>query len=331
MKNTITLFLGACLFLISCGDTKEKKVDENGNTVATGISENMFESANFIDKYNVYIDFGNTFHNEVNNTYDRYFEWADYEKGPKAAKRVGTVSDIADYSLTKLEEALPKDPEIEEIDPLMEQVAEKAKILNTVLAEASGYYKRQDYKDDDLTKGQNLHVDLVKAFEAYYAAYDAMYAEFEVLQDELTAYDAEKFKTNGQLIKYNLIMNLEYVENMLNTIGSLDGPELKTLDLEKLDAQAAKFRTSFDELEKLVTDEEQVKKEYGNPSLVNYKLSRFVGSSEDMIREIRNLKERIEKNDFKYSIVHPEIPDKGSPAKLNKIYGQLINGYNSLN
>lgn len=331
MKKTIILLLSTTLLFTSCGEKKEKKVDETGKTIATGVAESLFESATFIDKYNVYIDYGNSFHSKVNDSYTNYFDWADYEKGPKGAKRIGNVYEISDYALKEVEEALTKEPEIKEIDPLMAVVAEKANTLNKLLSEASSYYKRQDYKDDDFAKGQSIHTDLVKAFEEYYAVYGTMYAEFEVLQDELTAYDTEKFKNNGELIKYNLITSLNASEGILNIIGDLDGPELKNINMEKLDNQVLKFRASFDELEKLIKDEEQVKKEYGNPATINYKLSNFIGYSEDMIREVRNLKERIEKNNFKYSIVHPNIPDNGSPIKLSKLYGHLVGSYNSLN
>lgn len=328
MKKTFTSILCISLLIASCGDSKEKKVDDNGNTVVSAVPTNNFESAEFINKYNTYIDFGNSFDKRAIDSYHKYFEWADIDNGPKGAKNVRGVSTLPEHSLKSLEKGLAIDIEIEGVDEPMKAAYEKGKQLYTVIEEADSYYDKQDYKDDNFEKGEQLHMSIKTAFDEYFNAYDTMYSEFVVVQDELFKYDVEKFKSNGELIKYNLMMGLHTSEAVLNVIGSLDGPELKNINLESFEKRVAEFRATYDELEKLAKDEEQIKKEYGSSVRAKHSISSFVNTGKQFIREIRNLKERIEKNNFKYSIVHPNIPDNGSPLKLSKIYSTMVSEYN---
>lgn len=338
MKKTITILVSTGLLITSCGDLSkkkvdetDKKVDETGQTIESGVPENMFDSAAFIEKYNAFIDFGNDFNTQVNKRYDNYFEWADYEKGPKGGKYESYSLDLSEHSLLKLEKALPKPPEINGVEDPMKEVAVTARKLYTICEDAQAYYSKEDFKEDDFAKGEVFHQQLKDAFSAYFEAYSKMSIKFNVLQDDLFKYDADSFKKDGYLIKYNMMMSLHYSENILDIIGYLDGEELKNLDLKKLDEQYANFRTSFDSIETLIKDQKQVVKEYGPAMNIQSSLESYVGINTKWIVQIRRLKERIEKNDYKYSIVHKTIPDDGSPAKLNKIYGEMVSSYNRIN
>lgn len=330
MKKIVISICSIALLVSSCADSKEKKVDASGKTIATSIPDSQFESGEFIDKYNAYIDFGNSFPKSVNSSSDSYFRWADYENGPKGAKNPSGITTIYNYPLEKLAKAFEKGPEIKEIDELMKIVYEKAIKLQATVQEANDYYAIQDYKDDNFEKGELFHKRLVVDFEEYYKAYDTMNAEFQVLQDELFVYDAEKYKKNGELIKYDLMMSLHEAEGVLFLIGNLDGPDLKTIDLNKYDSGMANFRRIYDELVEFSTNEEQLKKELTGNVFSESKYKEYLKDCAEFIRESRTLKERIEKNDFKYSIVHPNIPDKGTPTKLSKIYGEMISDYNGM-
>ena len=330
MKKTFGTLICISLFLASCGDSKEKQVDEHGTTTTSAVPESKFDSNEFIGKYNAYIDFGNAFHKRANDTYNHYFDWASVENGPKGAKNIKGVYTLPEHSLNALEKGLEMNVEIDGVDAPMKVVHEKAKNLFNVLEEADGYYKKQDYKDDAFVKGQELHERLKTAFDAYFIAYDTMFSEFVVVQDELFAFDVEKFKSSGQLIKYNLMMGLHTSEAVLDVIGGLDGPELKNIDMKAFDTKVAEFRLFYDALEKLAQDETQFKKEYGTSVGAKHSLKSFITTGEQFIREIRNLKERVEEGDFKYSIVHPSIPDNGSPLKLSKTYSKMVNEYNRI-
>lgn len=315
------------LFLSSCRDEKNSTASNNSN-----VSSSKFETKEFIDKYNKYIAFGNLFDKSVINSYDRYFDWADREKGPSSqTKNVRGVSTLSERQITQLEQAVTSKPEIENVDEKMKPVIKSSKALFEILNEADSYYQKQDYKDDDFSKGKELHTKIVTAYDNYFKNYDAMYADFKVVQNNLKEFEANKFKENGEFIRYNLIMELNKIDQIFSLIGNLDGEALKSINIETLKSTVSEFRKVHEELEKYNKDENQKTKEFGKTGIAKTFLPSYIREGNSFVRECRNLIERIEKNDFDYGISHPMIAAKGSPLKLRKVYSQLVTNYNRMN
>ncbi|OJJ23108.1 hypothetical protein BKI52_01795 [marine bacterium AO1-C] len=341
MKQIFVISLFIIVVFTKCGTSNKNSVqDQADNLSQSNLSEqgnpeteqegNLFENADFIKKYNGYIAFKNSFHKGVVRSYRSYFKWADKEKGPQNSKRTHPrISTLSDYSLKDAEEKIAATPEIANVDNLMQIVLKNARELFSLVETANGYYKKENYKDDDFAEGKKLHPQLVTAFEKYFDAYDKMNVPFKKLQDELFIYDVEKYKTDGKDISYNLMVNMKSVEKSLGLIGNLDGSDLKKIDLEAFDKEVKEFRKTHEALEKLSKNKEQVDSEFKSMNK-NY-LDTYINVGMSLIKEIRNFKERIQKNNFKYGITHPSIPDEGSPAKLRKLYSELIRAYNSLN
>ena len=332
MKKLILVpFLLLLAILTSCGEDKKTGTESNSTEVSYETLD-KFETNAFIDKYNIYIGFGNRFDASVTKSYDRYFGWADRNEGPSSkSKRIGGVSKLYDSELKKLEKAIAQAPEIEEVDDLMKVVLKDATTLHDIIDKADSYYQKQDYKDDDFAKGKDLHKELVIAYDNYFNSYDKMYVNFRALQSSLKEFEANKYKENGELIRYNLMMELNKADDIFMLIGNLDSEGLKKMNLEEFKAKLSAFRAVHDELEKLNGDEAQKTKEFGEVSVAKSFLPSFIREGNSFIRECRNLQERIEKNDFDYGIVHPNIPANGSPLKLRKVYGDLVTSYNRMN
>lgn len=328
MKKFILPIIALSLILLtSCGNDKTSNSDQVSSETL-----DKFETKAFIDKYNMYIGFGNRFDKNAIASYNRYFDWADREKGPSIdSKKIGGVSKLSETDLKKLEKAIALDPEIEEVDDLMKAVLKDGITLQNVLENANSYYQKQDYKDDNFAKAKDLHKELVSAFDNYFNSYDNMYVSFTALQNSLKEFEANKYKENGELIRYNLMMELNKADAIFMLIGNLDGEDLKTINLEKFNSKLAEFRTVHEALEKLNKDETQKNKEFGEVSLAKSMLPSFIREGNSFIRECRNLEERIEKNDFSYGSVHHINPAKGSPSKLRKIYSNLVTNYNRMN
>lgn len=337
MKNIIPI-ITSLLFLVSCNNSKKEVSQEQPSDNSTSIENtpevavNKFEDPAFVNKYNAYIGFGNSFHSRAVESYQRYFSWADRDKGPKGNMKKANHSlyGLNESQLDRLKEVIDKNPKMEKLDPLMKTVYEKSKNLYEVVNDTKRYYDLEDYKDDDFKKGEELHSQLITAFDSYFDAYDSMSSEFRGLQDEFFAYDAEKYKKDGMDLRYNLMMNLNYAKNILDIIGPRDGQELSTIDMNTFENKIGKFRETFDEIEVLSKDEERVKREL-NDVTGKLDLRDYIRDASEMIKELRNLTERIEKNDFKYSSHHQSNPDRGTPLKLEKIYSKLISKYNMMN
>lgn len=314
-----TLIAGT--LIIGCNDSQKSEAAKQPTETGSG-------SPAYIDKYNLYIEFANSFHDSTRESYNRYLHWADYEKGPKGSENVDGISLIDSDGITVLEDALKNKAEIEGVDNLMTDVLAKAISLQKVIEPAYSYYDKQDYKDDDFAKGQTMHTEILQSFEEYFASYDKMYIEFKKVQEKQAELELKELKDNGKIIRYNLLKNLHSVEDILNLIGDLDGPDLKTIDLEAFDNEITKFRETADKLEEFAKDDEKLKEEFG---IITSGYSRYVQDTTKFIKETRNFKERIKKSNFKYNITHPSIPASGSPAKLYSIRNAMIDHYNGLN
>jgi len=258
-------------------------------------------------------------------SYNRYFGWADVEKGPKGSKIVLGLYPLEEGRINHMEEALGNAPEIEKLDTLMRVVIEKSKALSNVTLEAEEYYDKEDYKDDDFAKGETLHKSLLEAFNEYFSANDEMKVEFLVLKEELFEYEIDKLKKNGLITQYNIQMNMHHAEAILDLLGNLDVSELKSLDVKKYDTQMTKFQTTYDDIEKLAKDTNQIKKEYGDNFYMEY-ITDYIYESRDFIRETKRLKTRIEKSDFEVS----RGSDNGTPKKIHAVYSQMVNMYNRM-
>lgn len=328
MRNSIFLFFVVFLFA-SCGGSsveETKSVFEEDKFGRKGSSKGhkLYDSPAYIEKYNSYIDFGNGFHSRVNESYDRYHSWVDPEIGPNANSNVFGMYTMSEHYLNSLEESVNAEPEMKNVDPLMKEVLAKATALHKITNEADSYYNREDYKDDNFARAKELHPKLLAAFDEYYIAYEEMDVEFRKVQNELFEYDAKKYKEAGQMLRYNLMFNLHEAEKVLDIIGMRDGEQLKEIDLNAFDTQVAKFRETFDELEELAKDSERVKAE------VRYGIDSYMNSAEEFITETRDLKERIQNNDFEYGITHPSIPDDGSPLAVEEAFSDMVHQYNRI-
>ncbi|WP_299458910.1 DUF3829 domain-containing protein [uncultured Microscilla sp.] len=333
MQNIFFTLLLFSIVITSCGT--ENSTNENITTkTAKGNAEHvsLFEHPDFAKKFNAYIAFSNRFHESATKSYEKYLTWADKTKGPKYGKDTPqTLYELHERSLEQVAKEVNIDPPMKGIDQPMRQIVEKADDLYHLINTANKYYEKEDYKDDDFAKGQALHPKLMKAFEAYFAAYEKISLPFQKLQDESFKFDVEKFKASGQTLHYNLMINLKSVEDVATLIDSLDGVDLKKVDMKVLDQKMKIFKESHSKLENLQNDDAQLEKAFGNMTVFKRSnLDSYVTNGVDFIKNIRSLKERIKTNDFKYSIGHPSFPDKGSPDKIFKLYSQMVDSYNQI-
>lgn len=298
----------------------------------TRFGSNQFEEDGFINKYNVYINFENSFDKRARTSSDFYFGWANRINERSNTIRVGGVLPLYDFELKTLKEAIERKPKFEEVDDLMNDVLEDATTLNRVVQKAKSYYDKEDYKDDNFEKGKQYHKELVIAYDSYFESYRKMYVAFKELQIRFNEFQANKYKENGQMVRYHLVIALNKAKQVLAQIGSLEGEGLLKMDLKKFQTSVSEYRVIHSELEKLSSDAAlKDTKEFTEFSSAKSSLLDFIEEGNDFIKECRNLQERIEKKDFSYSIVHPGIPDEGTSIKLKEEYFNMVKYYNRMN
>lgn len=326
------------VLLISFLGCQEIKDDKTSSATTTSIEKKKkvttapltrFDTEIFIKKYNGYMSFANDFDQDAQKIYLNYISWADPDKGPRLndekSFKVGVVSNT---EIKFLKEAISEEPIIEELDDLMKEVSTTATQLYASTKEANLYYKAENYKDDGKKGIPILHKKLIKDFRAYFKTYDSMNVAFVKLQKDLSMHEANRLKERGLHIRYNVLMMLYKTEDLVTLIGALNGSALKNLDRKKFEDEVAAFKEINNELVKYESDENQVMLEYGEFGSGRYVASGFVNTGASIIKQCRDLLNRIDTNDYNYDINHKYIHADGSPEKLQSIYIKMVEDFN---
>lgn len=159
-------------------------------------------------KVNVYIDVLNQWSSYVYKQRDDYAGWVDLAKGPdcKASKARGpsAIGDTAKKTtFPGYLKALKKAPKLP-VDAAAVKMVTTLQALWQPTFDASEYYYKRQWKDDDCKRGQELHAQLVALWDEYVAAEREVRAFVVVYNDERqTAQLATTSKKYGKKLRYH--------------------------------------------------------------------------------------------------------------------------------
>lgn len=142
------------------------------------------ELEKWVEKLNTYTSLFNRSSRGV-DSWKRYTSWVDLKTGPTGKERViyglySLYDDTAASYAPKAIAAASAEPEMKALDATVIAFAASVQTLHPLVTEASNYYSRKDYTDDDFAKGKELHPKLVAAFKDYIA-------RREIFDDQLTS------------------------------------------------------------------------------------------------------------------------------------------------
>jgi hypothetical protein len=155
------------------------------------------------------------------------------------------------------EQAARQKPALEKLDAAGQRYAEALAALGTSVMDVHFYYEREDYKDDNFSKGKASHAGLVKTMRAFMDASET----FSQLLDEendkiLTAQLAEIEKTEGRKSNYWRMSLMMQARRLVDVISDEDFPvDVATARLESFekvaDEAGAYAKAHEDELSQL--------------------------------------------------------------------------------
>jgi len=104
-------------------------------------------------------------------SWGRYTSWVNVQRGPTGRERYISYGLYSLYDvrseIAKAEEAVAQDPAMPELDDAMRRYIQSYQALAPLITRAERYYERQDYRDDGMTQGRDLHRQMVPAAEAF--------------------------------------------------------------------------------------------------------------------------------------------------------------------
>ncbi len=322
-----TLIISTLSILTGCKNETKSDSASVTNTEKTAIGSSMYDHQNFTVKYNEYIGFQNYYHKYLMKTAQSYYKGFDSRKPLTTNNRPIIWSHSASAYVSQLKGNTNKTPSFGAIDSDANTLSQRAKTLDSLLTLSGFYYSKKVFEEDSFKKGQLLSDQIEPAFENYYKSYNTFASKINNIADELTARDLKALKDQGLTIRYNLLATIVASDKLINYVFENEKDQFKTVDLTRIDDLLMQLNGPLSTVEQLSMDQEAIKKELGFK--YSY-ISSFTRESSGLVRSVKALQERIRTKNWKFSVTHPNIADKGSVEEISKYYNNLIGQYNHM-
>lgn len=291
------------------------------------------EDDHLAEKLDPYIDCINSFSRSIHDTADRYVSWANPETGPSGEeKNVYGLYEVTDPQtcVDGVKTAADTDPDDPELEKAGQAFADAVVAAREVVNDAHKYYDEEDYKDDKFAKGKELHPKLMAAFDAFDKADVALRDLVSVQNDALQERDLTRIETEmgKNLMWHN--KNVMIIAKRLMREGDVKyAPEFE-LDLAKFEPVVDEFSAAVEAAEKYA----DANKEEANSVTM---FSSFLGDAGELKKVAKEMLRRKRDNkaftddELERIATGPADWVEGSPAKLSKLYNDLVSSSNRLN
>lgn len=182
----------------------------------------------------------------------RYRDWVDDEEGPQANARhvygLYTFSDPSDCAeaVAAASALAPRRPEM---DDAARTYVTAATDLHGIVEEAERYYDRNDYRDDDMARGQELHGPLMSAFNRFIVAREALIVHVDQAFEEALSAREEALAAGDtrQRLLYDTMRSALEIARAAN----VHWRDVGSIDHETFVAKADGYQRQVDQLEEM--------------------------------------------------------------------------------
>lgn len=269
-------------------------------------------------KINVYVDILNQWSSYVYKQRDDYAGWVDLAKGPdcKSTKARGpsAIGDTAkSTTFPGYLKALKKGPKLP-VDAAAVTMVTTLQALWQPTFDASEYYYKRQWKDDDCKRGQALHAQLVELWTQYVAAEQQVRAfVVQYNDDRELAQHAATGKKYGKKLRYHYEQVLIDGKQLVRTLDA--ALEATPIDAAAITAKLDAFVASVDATNQLAESNRGNAKVYDVLYQGGY--TQFVtraGWFKDAVTELSK------------TIADP----KAKPAAIGHDHEEAVKAYNSM-
>lgn len=323
MKKTFYLFM-ALLTLATLNACS--KSDSETNTTGDVQQEDSASTAD-IDladaKLAAYITCINDHSNTILDDYSRYQEWADETEGPSVdVNPYGLINLYHDPQecIDDIQAAKALKPSYPELEKAGDDYAAALATVAPLIDEAYEYYDEENYKDDAMAKGKEMHPKLTEAFKAYDAADATLRAELDVIQSQLDEKRLESIeKTEGKGYGYfatSVMLNAGKVADQGNVI-----------DLNEVDVEA--FQKGLDALETSIDELDAYHQAHGDELMTTVQFDNFLDQCNEYLKAAKDLMRRA-RDKTPYTDLEQNQIGTASEWMVDGSPGQMIQAYNKV-
>lgn len=323
----LALSLSGCDQIQKAMDTTNKSsssaatAPSSGSTTNAASDEAADSDALLNDKLGEYLTCINSLAERVYSSRDRYLSWiADPKVGPtgKESNIYGLYTISPEACQKSIAKARMMQPAIADLDAAASKMDKAISELTPLIKAADNYYEQENYKDDHMAKGKEMHPALMAAFKAYEEAYEPFHTLFTQQNDALgDRHYAKMAKDPEQRLAYLEATMMRDAKKLVK-MAKID--TLQELNASAYESGIKALETDIETLEKEATEKGQASK----ASLLLSNAKSYLKASKDLLRRSRDHKDF---NKEFFSKNNPELVE-GHPEQIIKKYNSLIDTSN---
>jgi hypothetical protein len=193
--------------------------------------------------------------------------------------------------------------------------------LAPLMNEANLYYKRENYQDDNMAKGRDLHPRLMAAWDAFIKANLELRQQVKAVRKEVDQEQLKKLEAQPLKLRYFYLKATLEAEDILT--AATDFRSANDFQLEQFETLVATYEKTVDDLLAYYASHPEQGKP-GLSSVISNSHEDFLVAAKQLLRRRR---ERLGDNSL------PDSPSiisgDGTLSKLRYLYGEIVSGYNS--
>lgn len=275
-------------------------------------------------KLDTYIKCTNAYSEGVFDSRNRYLSWVG-KRGPTGRERViyGLYEIRGPGNCPRNFAAAAKRPP--QLDDLHEAGAEWIAALRgarELVVEAHRYYDMENYKDDRMKRGKEMHQPLMDAFERFSAADKALSTQIRQHTDGLQTRRLARLAADPERrLEYLLLASMRHARAALS-LAKPSGD--RSFQRDAFDGEVAEF-------EKLLVELEQARKRVSETGR-RVTMGGFVRNGNDFLRTAKTLSRMHRDRKRHDTFFLPESPElvEGHPGKLLHEFNKMVGDYNRL-
>src|SRR6476661_3511396 len=278
------------------------------------------------DKINYYIESCiNEYSKSVLESRREYLEWANATTGPTGKEStLNGVDKLEDPNRCAyaVQRAATIEPHNQALEAAADAYQKALVALAPLMNEANLYYKRENYQDDNMAKGRDLHPRLMAAWDAFIKANLELRQQVKAVRKEVDQEQLKKLEAQPRKLHYFSLKATLEAEDILTAASEFRSAN--DFQLEQFETLVATYEKTVDDLLAYHASHP----DQGTPVMFSVFFSdrheNFLVAAKQFLRRGR---ERLGDNSL---ADRPSIlSGDGTLSKLRDLYGEIVSGYNS--
>lgn len=239
-------------------------------------------------------------------SWQRYASWVDMRRGPTGRERYIVYGLYSLYDVSRemaaAKQAMVDPPSRPELDEAAGRYIIAYDTLAPLITRAERYYERQDYRDDGVAEGRELHRQMVPAAEAFLAARAQLEEQMRVVRADLDGRELTDIETReGKSARWQVRNTMIRARAV---IDALPEPGQRQVNLAALDEAIAGYSAAIREMDRYKERDPQG-------------LSMFEGQAGSWLGRLREFRQKLGRA-------------RGDIRRVGNDATWLVNNYNSL-